>query len=97
MGKISNYEKKFRKNGYAIFQIVGIALDLDEVREGGWDVNAIKTKLEANWEDDIWNCYEMEEDFSATTIYNVKKNISKFYRADPAIISFKKVNVILIK
>lgn len=95
MGKISDFERKFRRKEKATFKVVGITLDYDEIMAGGWDIDAIMNTFEAHWEGDYWNCYYIsaDEDLSDTTVNKVKRNISQFFKADPAVKSYKKITV----
>ena len=96
MGKISDYEKKFRKKGHITIQIIGVTLDLDEIKRIGYAVDNIPNVFTAEWEEDgEWDCYspELAEDFSDTTIYKVKVNIGKFFRMDPVVKNFKRIDI----
>ena len=95
MVNISNYEKRFRRKKKATFEVVGITIEYDEVKSGGWLIDDIQTKFKARWNGIIWECYYLsaDVDFKDYTINKVKQNISQFFKADPAIKSYKKIIV----
>ena len=95
MVNVSNYEKRFRKRKKAMFNVAGVTLDFDELEAGGFDIDYMKTNFKAIWNGSHWECYYISADvsFDDTTVNKVKKNISQFFRADPIVISYKKIVV----
>ena len=95
MVNISNYEKRFRKKKKAIFEVVGIKLDWDEIQSMAWNPNEMESRFKANWDGTVWECYYSGAyvGFDDTTINKVKQNISKFFRADPVVKSYRKITV----